>query len=78
MECVNDAEALALLRSGRSIDLVCGDLDGSTKVDGTGLAAVLQHDFPRLKVLLGPAAGAHCRGLSDLEHTVKALLGRSP
>lgn len=51
IEAIDGGEALKLLRAGRTILLVLGELDGS-------LIAALQREFPTVKLLLGCARDA--------------------
>jgi CheY-like chemotaxis protein len=72
IEAVSGTEALALLRSGRTIHLACGDLDDTTEIDGTRLALAIQGGFPRVKLLVRRIDD----DLPGLERTAKAMLGQ--
>ena len=85
LEAVSGDEALRLLRSGRAIHLVFGDL----RRDGPALLATLRSDFPRVKRLdysAGGASGIPQSGtsglgrfsdLNRLNTAIKTLVGGS-
>jgi DNA-binding NarL/FixJ family response regulator len=50
IEAVDSAEALALLRSGRTISLILGDLD-----PGTETLSAIRAEFPQVRVVVGCA-----------------------
>lgn len=84
VEAIDGGEALKLLRAGRTILLVVGELDGSRH--GFDLIAALQREFPAVKLLLGCARDTSSVSLNgvarigrpydlrEVEHAVKALL----
>jgi two-component system, response regulator PdtaR len=58
IEAVDSVEALALLRSGRTISLVLGDLDL-----GTEAVSAIRREFPQVSLVIGCA-----RGTSGVPH----------
>jgi CheY-like chemotaxis protein len=84
VEATNGREALKLLRAGRAILLVLGELEGSRH--GFDVIAALQREFPAVKLLVGcvlhpspvSRAGVATVGrpydLPNVEKAVKILL----
>jgi len=85
VEAIDGAEALKLLRAGRALTLVLGELDG--RAHGADLIPILKREFPEVKLLAGCARdtppvsrnGVATIGrpydLREIEQAVKILLG---
>jgi DNA-binding response OmpR family regulator len=69
VEAIDGAEALTLLRAGRTVPLVLGELDRPDH--GLDLIATLRHEFPELKLLAGCA-----RDTGIISHDGLATVGR--
>lgn len=55
MEAVNAEEALRILATDRSVDVVFSDVNMPGSMNGLDLASVIRRDYPRVKVLLTSA-----------------------